>query len=197
MHGCLILPKPVDTECASQERTTQPCDFSRIAAGKTIFLHLRRPSPQTLTSHCGRTDNLEIQAWQALGILSQYQHNMLHNNTAQQRHGEKPASAPKASQTIPQAQGRANILISTLKQCSQHEETQAASLTDGNMDTQIIHIQDAHRPPLRLDLTTSTKQQTQQQPYGQAGMLGQNFELSPRTPSPLGRIRASPLGPRT
>ena len=40
---------------------------------------------------------------------------MLHNNAAQQRHGEKPASAPKASQTIPRAQGGANILISTEK----------------------------------------------------------------------------------
>ena len=71
---------------------------------------------------------------------------MLHNNAAQQRHGEKPASAPKASQTIPRAQGRANILISTLKQRSQHEDTQAASLTDGNMDTHIIHIQGVHSP---------------------------------------------------
>jgi len=80
---------------------------------------------------------------------------MLHNNAAQQRQGEKPALAPKASQTIPRAQGRANILISTLKQRSQHADTQAASLTDGNMDMHIIHIQDAHSPSLRLDLTTS------------------------------------------
>jgi len=60
---------------------------------------------------------------------------MLHNNAAQQRHGEKPALAQKASQTIPRAQGRESILISTLKRHSQHEDTQAASLTDGNMDT--------------------------------------------------------------
>ena len=38
-HGCLILPRPADTEYASQERTTQHCEFSRIAAGITIFLH--------------------------------------------------------------------------------------------------------------------------------------------------------------
>jgi len=31
------------------------------------------------------------------------------------------------------------------------------------MDTHIIHIQGAHSPPLRLDLTTPAKQQTQQQ----------------------------------
>jgi len=113
---------------------------------------------------------------------------MLHNNAAQQRHGEKPTSAPKASQTIPRAQGRANILISTLKQRNQHKDTQVASLTDGNMDTHIIHIQGAHSPPLRLDLTTPAKQQTQQQPYGLAGMLGQNSELSPRL------ARHHPLG---
>jgi len=42
------------------------------------------------------------------------------------------------------------------------------------MDTHIIHIRGAHSPPL-----THAKQQTQQQPYGPAGMLGQNSELSP------------------
>jgi len=147
--------------------------------GKHIFLHLS-VSPPWLASDCGRTDNSEIQTWQALGTLSQYQHKMLHNNAAQQRHSEKPASAPKASQTIPQAQGRANILMSTLQQRIQHEDTQTASLTDGNMDTHIIHIQDAHSPPLLLDFTTPAKHQTQQQPYGPAGMLGQNSELSPR-----------------
>jgi len=72
---------------------------------------------------------------------------MLHNNVAQQRHSEKPASAPKVSQIIPRAQGRAYIPISTLKQRSQHEDTQAASLTDGNMDTHIIHIRGTHSPP--------------------------------------------------
>jgi len=39
---------------------TQRCDFSRIAARKTIFLHLRSPPPR-LTSTRGRTDNSEIQ----------------------------------------------------------------------------------------------------------------------------------------
>ena len=40
-HSYLILPEPAGTTCASQDRATQRCDFSRIAAGKTIFLHLR------------------------------------------------------------------------------------------------------------------------------------------------------------
>jgi len=104
---------------------------------------------------------------------------MLHNSTAQQRPGEKPASAPKVLQILPRAQGRAYIPISTPKQRSRHEDTQAASLTDGNMDTHIIHIRGAHSPPPRSDLTTHAKQQMQQQPYGPAGMLGQNSELSP------------------
>ena len=65
---------------------------------------------------------------------------MLRNNAAQQRPGENPTSAPKASQIIPRAQGQANIQTQTLKQRSQHEDTQAASLTDRNMDTHIIHI---------------------------------------------------------
>jgi len=37
VHGCRILPGLANIRCASQERATQPCDFSRIAAGKTIF----------------------------------------------------------------------------------------------------------------------------------------------------------------
>ena len=39
VHGCRILPYLANNRCASQERATQRCDFSRIAAGKTIFLH--------------------------------------------------------------------------------------------------------------------------------------------------------------
>jgi len=65
---------------------------------------------------------------------------MLHNDTAQQRPGEKQASAPEASQQSPRAQGQTNCKILTLKQRSRHKETKAASLTDGNMDTHIIHI---------------------------------------------------------
>jgi len=101
---------------------------------------------------------------------------MLHNNTAQQRPGEKPASAPEASQQSPRAQRQANCKIPTLKPRSRHEDTKAASLTDGNMDTHIIHIRGA---PPRLDLMTHAKQQTLQQPHGQAGILGQISELIP------------------
>ena len=60
-HGCRILPYPADTKCASQERATPRCDFSRIAARKTIFLHLQSP-PLRLTSTSSRTDNSEIQS---------------------------------------------------------------------------------------------------------------------------------------
>jgi len=42
-HGCPILPQPEGTECASQRRAIYRCDFPRIAAGKTIFLHLGPP----------------------------------------------------------------------------------------------------------------------------------------------------------
>ena len=81
---------------------------------------------------------------------------MLHNSAAQQQPGGKPALAPKALQIIPRAQGRAYIPFSTPKQRSRHEDTQAARLTDGNMDTHIIHIRGAHSPPPRSDLTSST-----------------------------------------
>jgi len=39
VHGSRILTYLANIRCASQERATQRCDFSRIAAGKTIFLH--------------------------------------------------------------------------------------------------------------------------------------------------------------
>jgi len=60
---------------------------------------------------------------------------MLHNDAAQQQPGEKPASAPEASQKSPRAQGRANIKIQTLKRQRSHfGDTNAASLTDRNID---------------------------------------------------------------
>jgi len=67
---------------------------------------------------------------------------MQHNNPAQQRPGEKPASAPNASHITPRAQGRAKIPIQTLKHPrNQHEDTNAARLTDGNKGiANIIHI---------------------------------------------------------
>ena len=42
-HGCPILSQPEGTECTSQRRAIYRCDFPRIAAGKTIFLHLGPP----------------------------------------------------------------------------------------------------------------------------------------------------------
>jgi len=43
-HGYPIVSQPEGTECASQRRAICRCDFSRIAAGKTIFLHLGPPT---------------------------------------------------------------------------------------------------------------------------------------------------------
>ena len=47
-HGCPILSQPEGTECASQRRAIYRCDFPRIAAGKSIFLH---PGPPQRTPH--------------------------------------------------------------------------------------------------------------------------------------------------
>ena len=115
---------------------------------------------------------------------------MLHNNAAQQRPGEKPVSAPFASQIAPRAQGRAKIPIPTLKHpYSRYGETNAGSLTDGNMDTtHIIHIRGAHSPPPQLDLMTHTAPHTQQQLHGPKRMLQQNSVLPPRL------ARYHPLG---
>jgi len=107
---------------------------------------------------------------------------MLHNDTAQQRPGEKPASAPEASPIAPRAQGRANFKIPTLQRArSRPGDTNAASLTDGNMDTMhIIHIRGAHSPSPQVDLTSHAAQQTQQHSHGPAEILRQNSKLPPR-----------------
>jgi len=56
---------------------------------------------------------------------------MLHNDAAQQRAGEQPASAPKASQESPQAQTAAKLKIQTLKQAnSPHGDIVATGLRD-------------------------------------------------------------------
>ena len=65
-HGCPILSQPEGTQCASQRRAIYRCDFPRIAAGKTIFLHLGPPQRYLIG---GRTDKLVHRAWQALGII--------------------------------------------------------------------------------------------------------------------------------
>ena len=77
---------------------------------------------------------------------------MLHNDAAQQRPSEKPASAPKTSQKSPRAQAQVKFKILTLKRAgSQHEDTDAAGLQDGNRETtHIIHIQCRHSPLTRL-----------------------------------------------
>ena len=97
---------------------------------------------------------------------------MLYNDAAQQRPGEKPASAP---QITPRAQGRANFKILTLQHPrSRHGDTKAAGLTDGNRDSlHIIHIHSIHNPPLQ-DPTTHATQHTQQHSHGPAGILRQD-----------------------
>jgi hypothetical protein len=79
---------------------------------------------------------------------------MLHNDVAQQRPGEKPASAPKTSQKSPRAQAQAKFKIPTLKRAGrQHEDIDAAGLRDGNRETtHIIRIHGRHSPPTRHSL---------------------------------------------
>jgi len=155
------LPYPTQTGGHQVCITRKGDPALRLLTNRSRKTHLFASSAfstEPLASDCGRTDDWEHRARQALGILSWYQHKMLHNNAAKQRPGEKPASAPEASQITPRAQGRANLKIPTLKRTrSRPEDTNAASLTDGNMDTHIIHVQGAPSPPLRLDLTTPAK----------------------------------------
>jgi len=85
----------------------------------------------------------------------EYQHEMLHNDTVQQRPGKQPATALEASQKPPWAQGRAKPKILILQRMnSRPGDTTAASLTTGNTDTShISFIHDRPNPPQRWDST--------------------------------------------
>jgi hypothetical protein len=81
---------------------------------------------------------------------------MLHNDAAQQRAGEQPASAPTASQKFPRAQTAAKLKIPTLKQAnSRHGDIVATGLRDGSMGAMPIHIYGKHSPPF-LPMTHDT-----------------------------------------
>jgi len=115
---------------------------------------------------------------------------MLHNDAVQQRPGEKPASAPEASQKSPRAQGQVNFKIPTLKRTSSRPgDTNAAGLADRNIDTtHIIHIHSRHSPPTRLDLATHVTKSTLQEPHGLTKIMRQKSK-------PLTRLaRYHPFG---
>jgi len=107
---------------------------------------------------------------------------MLHNDTAQQRPGEKPASAPKTSQNSPWAQGQAKFKIPTLNRAdSRHEDTDAAGLKDRNMETShIIHIHCRQSPLTRLLLTTPATTRILQHPQSPTKILRQEPMLLPQ-----------------
>jgi len=102
---------------------------------------------------------------------------MLHNDVAQQRAGEQPASAPKTSQKSPRAQTPAKFKTLTLKQAdSRHEDIDVAGLRDGSKDTtRMIHIHGRHSPLTSGQLTTHTTRQMLQHPKG----LTTSHSLSP------------------
>jgi len=157
--------------------------------GKPSCLHLRssprgfpRPAVEQITGNTGLGE--------PLGYYPKHQHKMLHNDAAQQRPGEKPASAPEASQKSIRTQGQAKFKISTLaSKGSRPEHTNAASLTGGNMETpHMIHIHGRHSPLTRLDLMTHTMEPTQPPVQGSTKKLWQQ-------PTPLPRLaRHHPFG---
>ena len=170
--------------------------------GKPSCLHLRssprgfpRPAVEQITGNTGLGE--------PLGYYPKHQHKMLHNDAAQQRPGEKPASAPEASQKSIRTQGQAKFKISTLaSKGSRPEHTNAASLTGGNMETpHIIHIHGRHSPPTCLVGPYDPYHGN----YAAAiARLDKKFTAAAHAPAPArmipslrGRTRASPLGPRT
>jgi len=79
VHGCRILPYLANNRCASQERATQCCDFSRSAAGKTFFCI---PCLRTSHTRWGKTDNSDLQ-----GLASPWDNILTPARDATQRRG--------------------------------------------------------------------------------------------------------------
>jgi len=107
---------------------------------------------------------------------------MLHNDVAQQRPGEKPASAPKTSQKSPRAQGQAKFKIQTLNGAgSQHEDIDDAGLKDGNIETtNIIYIHGRHSPLTRVQLMTPATMRMLQHPQSLTKILQHKPMLLPQ-----------------
>ena len=149
--------------------------FHESQPGKPSFCIFQ--PPLRLASDCGRTDNSEIQ-----GLASPWDTILIPASTrcyTTTRRSNDPARSQPRRQITPRAQGRANFKIPTLKRpCSRNGDTNAASLTDGNMDTMhIIHIRGTHSPPPQV-VTTHAAQQTQEHSHGPAGILRQNSTLA-------------------
>ena len=147
-------------------------------SGNPSFLHLRSPPPRPASNSEVEQITRNTGLGKPLGL---YPNTSTRCYTTARRSKDPTRSLPQRQRHHKLYRGHkeAYIPISTPKQRNRHADTQTASLTDGNIDTHIIHIRGAHSPPPRSDLTTHAKQQMQQQPYGPAGMLGQNSELSP------------------
>ena len=122
----------------TQKRATPRCDFSRIAAGKTIFLHFRR-SHETTRSMIKQINSIDTGLGKLLGYYPNIQHAMLHRNAAQQRPGYLP-SAPQAFQKLLRAQNQANGCTASQRRQSQPGDTTAAERPAGTMDTTHISL---------------------------------------------------------
>ena len=138
-----------------------------LRPGKPSFLH-PWPSPRGLPRPAEEQITRKTGLGKPLGLYPKYQHKMLHNDVAQQRPGEQPASAPKTSQKSPRAQTPAKFKTPTLKQAdSRHEDIDVAGLRDGRKDTtRIIRIHGRHSPPSSGQLTTHATRQMLQHPKG-------------------------------
>jgi len=157
------------------------------------FLCIFRPprgSPGTAVGQITR----KYRAWKALGILSQYQHKMLHNNAAQQRHGEKPASGAKGV-TNHTTGTRTSKHPDFNPQATQSTRRHTSCKPDG------LEHGDAHHPHPRraqpasaigpYDPCKTANAAAAIWPGGNARAQFRALTLACAAPSPRGRIRAT------
>jgi len=99
---------------------------------------------------------------------------MQDNSAAQQRRGEKPASAPSATQSTPKAQARAMMHIPTFKHPrSRHKDTNAARQRDwSEAEADVIRIRDLPSPPPWMGLTTQATPRAEHHIHAPVEMVG-------------------------
>jgi len=202
LHECRIQQELLCGKCLyspTVSRWCQHCDFSQIAARKTIFWHLRSP-PLRLTSTCGRTDNSKIQ-----GLASSCDNILIPAQDPTQRRG----AATNQQEAGLNARGVTTITTGTRTSKLQDYNPQATQPTRRHKSCKSDEREHghAHHPHPRraqpasktgpYDACKTTNAAATTWPGRNARANFRAHTLACMTPSLRGRTRASPLGPRT
>jgi len=132
---------------------TPRCDFSRIAAGITIFFALSMFARDPIV-RAGTDNSSNNGLGKPMGFYPNYQHEMLSRNEAQQRPGHRP-SASQAFQQLPRAKTAANEYLAPRLMQTHSGATTAAEGPAGTSSTTCTSLIPGG-PPLPSPLCSTT-----------------------------------------